>query len=301
MVIFYRRMPRFDYARARSIEEALELIADEIPLKHQVFAGGSDLLPKLKSRAIKAPRRLIDLKGIAELDYLDWNPEQGLRIGALATSRTVGSSPLVVDRFTALAQGAQQMGSNQLQNRGTIAGNICNAVPSADSAPPLLAHGAQVVCVGAVGERTVELADFFRDAGETVLQQGELVKEIRLPPPERGERSVYLRLAQRGRLDLAIVGVAVSAVLEGGVVRMARIGLGSAAPVPVRAREAESALIDQRLDAELIANAARIASEKSRTRTSHRASADYRRMMIEVLTRRALAGIAEAATRSKHA
>ncbi len=292
MVIFYRRMPRFDYARARSIEEALELIADEVPAKHQVFAGGSDLLPKLKSRAIKAPRRVIDLKGIAELDYLDWNPELGLRIGALATSRTVGLSPLVVDKFTALAQGAQQMGSNQLQNRGTIAGNICNAVPSADSAPPLLAHGAKVICVGAGGERTVEIADFFRGAGETALQPGELVKEIRVPPPERGERSVYLRLAQRGRLDLAIVGVAVSAVVEGGVVRKARIGLGSAAPVPLRAREAEIALIGQRLDAEIIANAAKIASEKSRTRTSHRASADYRRMMIEVLTRRALAALA---------
>jgi len=292
MVIFYRRMPRFDYARARSIEEALALIADEVPAKHQVFAGGSDLLPKLKSRAIKAPRRVIDLKGIAELDYLDWDPGQGLRIGALATSRTVGSSPLVVDRFTALAQGAQQMGSNQLQNRGTIAGNICNAVPSADSAPPLLALGAKVICVGAGGERTVELDDFFRGAGETALQQGELVKEIRVPPPERGERSVYLRLAQRGRLDLAIVGVAVSALVEGGVVRKARIGLGSAAPVPIRAREAESALVGHKLDAELIANAARIASEKSRTRSSHRASADYRRMMIEVLTRRALAGLA---------
>lgn len=292
MVIFYRRMPRFDYVRARSIEEALALIADEVPLKHQVFAGGSDLLPKLKARTVKAPKRLIDLKGIAELDYLDWDPEQGLRIGALATSRAVGLSRLVTDKFTALAQGAQQMGSNQLQNRGTIAGNICNAVPSADSAPPLLAHGAKVICVGAGGERTVELADFFRGAGDTALRSGELLREIRVPPPEPGERSVYLRLAQRGRLDLAVVGVAVSAVVEGGVVRKARIGLGSAAPVPTRAREAESALIGQKLDAEVIANAARIASEKSRTRSSHRASAEYRRMMIEVLTRRALAGLA---------
>jgi len=292
MVIFYRRMPRFDYARARSIDEALELIADEVPLKHQVFAGGSDLLPKLKSRAIKAPKRLIDLKGIAELDYLDWNPEQGLRIGALARSRAVGLSRVVGEKFTALAQGAQQMGSNQLQNRGTIAGNICNAVPSADSAPPLLAHGAQVICVGAGGERSVDLADFFRNTGETALRPGELVKEIRVPPPDPGERSVYLRLAQRGRLDLAVVGVAVSAVVEGGVVRKARIGLGSAAPVPVRAREAEAALEGRKLDAGLIADAARIVSENSRTRSSHRASAEYRRMMIEVLARRALAGLA---------
>ena len=292
MVIFYRRMPRFDYLRPRSRDEAFAALAADVPVKHQVYAGGTDLLLKLKSREVKAPKRLIDLKGIAGLDYLDWHPEDGLRIGALATSRDVADLPIVRQKFAALAQGTHEMGSNQLQNRGTIAGNICNAVPSADSAPPLLAHAAKVICVGRDGERTVELADFFRGTGETALRTGELVKEIRVPPPEPRERSAYLRLAPRGRMDLAIVGVAVSGVMEDGVIRQMRIGLGSAAPVPVRAPEAEASLLGQRLTPEVIENAARIAARASRTRSSHRASADYRRMMLEVLVRRALARLA---------
>lgn len=292
MVIFYRRMPRFDYVRARTLDEALELIAKKVPVNHQVFAGGSDLLPKLKSREMKAPKRLIDLKGIRDLDFLDWNPEQGLRIGALASCRAVARSGLIMQRFAALAQAARQMGSDQLQNRGTVAGNVCNAVPSADTAPPLLALDARVLCAGPEGERFIALHEFFRSPGETALRAGELVKEIRVPPPEPGECSCYLRLAQRGRLDLAIVGVAVSAVIEDGIIRRARIGLGSAGPVPVRAREAEAALLGQKLHSEVIAHAAHVAAANSRTRTSHRASAAYRRMMIEVLARRALGALA---------
>lgn len=292
MVVYYRRMPRFDYVRPRGLDEAFAALAADVPVKHQVYAGGTDLLLKLKSREVKAPRRLIDLKGIADLDYLDWDSDDGLRIGALATSRDVADSTIVRQKFAALAQGTRQMGSNQLQNRGTIAGNICNAVPSADSAPPLLVHDAKVICVGRDGERTVELADFFRGPGETALQAGELVREIRVPPPESRERSAYLRLASRGRMDLAMVGVAVSGVVEGGVIHRIRIGLGSAAPVPVRAPEAEAMLLGQKLTAEVIENAARIAARASRTRSSHRASAEYRRMMIEVLVRRALAKLA---------
>ena len=292
MVLFFRRMPRFDYLRPGSLDEAFEGLDPDVPVKHQVYAGGTDLLLKLKSREVKAPKCLIDLKGISDLNYLSWDPEEGLRISALVTSREVADSPIVTEKFVALAQGTRQMGSNQLQNRGTIAGNICNAVPSADSAPPLLVHDAKVICVGRDGERTVELADFFRGPGETALQAGELVREIRVPPPESRERSAYLRLASRGRMDLAMVGVAVSGVVEGGVIHRIRIGLGSAAPVPVRAPEAEAMLLGQKLTAEVIENAARIAARASRTRSSHRASAEYRRMMIEVLVRRALAKLA---------
>lgn len=292
MVIAYRRMPRFDYVRPRSLDEAFAALAPDVPVKHQVYAGGTDLLLKLKSREVKAPERLIDLKGIASLDGLEWHPEDGLRIGALTTSRDVADSPIVRARFAALAQATREMGSNQLQNRGTIAGNICNAVPAADSAPPLLAHDARVICVGRDGERAIALADFFQGPGETALRPGELVKEIRVPPPEPRERSAYLRLAPRGRMDLAIVGVAVSGVVDGGVVRRLRIALGSAAPVPVRAPEAEAALFGQTLTPAVIDHAARVAAQAARTRSSHRASAEYRRMMLEVLVRRALARLA---------
>src|SRR3990172_8617471 len=140
-------MPRFDYLRPRSLEEALEALSGDHPVKHQVYAGGTDLLLKLKTRRVKAPGRVIDLKGIRGLDYVDWHPETGLRIGAVATVAAVGRSPVVGEKFTALAEAADVMGSDQIQNRGTIVGNICSAFASADAAPPLLVHDARVVCI----------------------------------------------------------------------------------------------------------------------------------------------------------
>ena len=293
MTLFYRRMPKFDYFRPASVAEALAALSPGEPVRNQVFSGGTDLIPKLKSRAIKAPPRLIDLKGIAGLAYIDFQVDAGLRLGANATIREVAQASVVLTHYPALAAGAGLIASNQLQHRGTIVGNICNAVPSADSAPPLLAHDAQVVCVGASGERSVAIADFFVAPGVTALAAGEIVKEIRLPLPTPGERSVYLKLASRGRMDLAVVGVAVTAVVNGGVFQQVRIGLGSAAPIPVRATEAETALKGQRVSAELIAQAASIAAANASTRSSHRASADYRREMIEVLVRRALTQVTE--------
>ena len=288
MTLFYRRMPKFDYVRPGSVAEALAALSPDAPVRNQVFSGGTDLIPKLKSRAIKAPPRVIDLKGIAGLAYIDFKPGEGLRLGANTTIREVAQASVVLTHYPALATGAGLIASNQLQHRGTIVGNICNAVPSADSAPPLLAHDAQVVCVSADGERIVSIADFFVAPGVTALAAGEIVKEIRLPPPPSGERSVYLKLASRGRMDLAVVGVAVTVVVGNGVFQQVRIGLGSAAPIPVRATQAEMALKGQRVSAELIAQAAAIAAANTRTRSSHRASAEYRREMIEVLVRRTL-------------
>lgn len=288
MTLFYRRLPKFDYLRPQTMAEAIAALSSTEPVRNQVLSGGTDLIPKLKSRAIKAPPRVIDLKGIAGLDFIEFCPEDGLRIGANATIREVAKSAKVLANYSALAEGAGLIASNQLQHRGTIVGNVCNAVPSADSAPPLLAHNASIVCAGAGGERTLALNEFFVTAGVTALAPGEIVKEIRLPPPQAGERSTYLKLASRGRMDLAVVGVAALAVVVDGVIRAVRIGLGSAAPVPIRAEQAEAALLNQRVTPELIARAAALAAAHSKTRSSHRASAEYRREMIEVLTRRAL-------------
>lgn len=293
MTLFYRRLPQFDYLRPASVAEALAALSPNEPVRNQVFSGGTDLIPKLKSRAIKAPPRVIDLKGIDGLAYIDFEAHTGLRVGANATIREVAQASVVLTHYPALATAAGLIASNQLQHRGTIVGNICNAVPSADSAPPLLAHDAQVVCTGASGERSVAIADFFVAPGVTGLAPGEIVREIQLPPPNPGERSVYLKLASRGRMDLAVVGVAVAAVVNDGVFQQVRIGLGSAAPIPVRATQAEMALNGKRVSAELIAQAASIAAANTRTRSSHRASADYRREMIEVLVRRALTQVTE--------
>ena len=289
MVVFYRRMPRFEYLKPQSFQDVLELLQDDTPNRYRVFAGGTDLMDQLKQRKIDVPETVIDLKGLAELDYIKFDKSTGLRIGALTTVTDVAKSPEIEQHYQALSQGAREIASIQIQNRATITGNICNAVSSADSAPPLLALGAEVICASGKGERTIKIEDFFTGPGKTVLQPDELVREITLPPPAEGSDSVYLKLAPRGRMDLAWVGVAVAVEIIEGSFSEIGIGLGAVAPTPLRATKAEAALRGAKIDQENIDKAAAIASSETSPReNSFRAGGEYRHMMVEVLVKRAL-------------
>jgi CO/xanthine dehydrogenase FAD-binding subunit len=285
---FYRRLPKFDYVKPKGVEEAFRLLGNSDGEKIRVFAGGTDIIPKLKQRLIKVPEVLVDLKGISELDYVDYREGEGLRIGALATISRVTEAPFVKEDFPMLFQAGNAIASRQVQNRGTIVGNICTAVPSADSAPALLCLGAEVICASRTGDRTVKIEDFFTGPNKTMLGAGEIVKEIRVPKmPERG-RGVYLKLTPRSRMDLAVVGVGVMVTEEDGAFKDVKIGLGAVAPIPMRARKAEEALIGAKIGEEVIENAAALAAEESKPIDDHRASAAYRRMMVEVLVKRAI-------------
>jgi carbon-monoxide dehydrogenase medium subunit len=187
-----------------------------------------------------------------------------------------------------LSQAAGAIASTQVQNRGTIVGNICNAVPSADSAPALLCLGAEVICLSKKGERKVKVEDFFTGPTKTVLGSGEIVKEIRIGKMDERSRGVYLKLSPRSKMDLAVVGVGVILLTENGVFRDVKIGLGAVAPTPMRARKAEEVLVGAKVDEEVIRRAATLASEESKPVDDHRGSAEYRRMMVEVLVRRGI-------------
>jgi CO/xanthine dehydrogenase FAD-binding subunit len=285
MVTFYRRLPKLDYVKPKSVEEVLKLLG-EGGEKVKVYAGGTDVIPKLKTRVMAVPALLVDLKGIPNLDYVTKDGDGGLRIGALASIFSVANARLVKDRFPMLAQAAGSIASTQIQNRGTIVGNICNAVPSADSAPALLCLGARAVCVSPRGERTIDLAAFFAGPNKTVLDSDEIVKEIQVPPMAAGSRGAYIKLSPRARMDLAVVGVAALVKEEKGTVRDIRIGLGAVAPTPRRAAKAEAVLKGERPSEGKIAQAAKTASEEAQPIDDHRASAEYRRMMVEVLVSR---------------
>lgn len=288
MVTFYRRLPKFDYIQPKTLAETLNLLANSNNGKYRIYGGGTDLIPKLKRRAVVQPEVLVDLKGIPNLDYVDYDDQDGLRIGALATIRLVATSPVVSETCPILSQAAGSIASIQVQNRGTIAGNICHAVPSADSAPALLCLGARLLCVSENGEREIGIEEFFKGPNETALHADEILKEIQVPPmPDKGH-GVYIKLSPRSRMDLAVVGVAVIVVAENEIIRDIRIGLGAVAPTPIRARHAEDMLCGEKVNDEMIAKAARSASEESRPIDDHRASANYRKMMVEVLVSRAI-------------
>jgi CO/xanthine dehydrogenase FAD-binding subunit len=290
MAVFYRRLPRFEYLAPTTVEEVLSLL-DDHKGSVRLLAGGTDLIPQLKRREIGTPRCVIDLKGIPALNRISYDKHSGLTIGALATISTVAQSPLIKQHFPSLLQAASAIGSPQVRNRGTFAGNICTAVPSADSAPSLLTLEATLRLKGSQGERTVPVSQFFTGPRETVLEKNEILIDILVPKPAPETRGVYLKLSPRHSMDLAIVGVAVVAVSEDGICRDVKIALGAVAPTPVRALTAEAMLRGQRITPELIDEAARNAITQCSPIDDHRASAEYRCDMVYVLVRRALSQV----------
>jgi len=288
MTVFYRRLPKFEYVSPKSLSEAWEFMQGTKGIDYQVFAGGTDVIPKLKRRQNQAPKCLIDIKGIHELDYIRYDANAGLAIGALASVYSVAHSCLVSEHHPALASAAGKIAAPQIQHRATVAGNICNAAPSADTAPALLVLDATVRCVSVSGERIIPLKDFFTGPLQTALSDGEIVKEILVPRSSAGPDSCYFKLSPRRRLDLAVVGVAAFVRANNGVCEEIRLGLGSVGRTPLRALSAESSFRNARITEESIELAAKTAAEGCWPRDSIRGSAAYRRAMVRVLVARAI-------------
>jgi carbon-monoxide dehydrogenase medium subunit len=276
-------MRRFEYHEPASLDEAVALLSAS---NAQILAGGTDLLVELKEQLRRADA-VVNIKKIPGLAGLAYDDKTGLRIGALATAREVEISPLTLDKYRSLVQSVRELGSIQVRHRATIIGNVCRASPSADTIPPLIADGATVRIRGAGGERSVKLEEFFLGPGKTVLKPGDVVIEIVVPPPAAGTRKIYIKHGRRKAMELATVGVAVTHVPGAET----RIVLGAVAPTPIRARRAEEVLRGKALSAELIAQAAEAAVAESHPISNVRASAEYRREMVSVLTRRALEAV----------
>ncbi len=280
-------LPRFTYVGASSLREACALLAEHGD-KARLMAGGTDLIIKLRHRAMQ-PDYIVGLRGVSGLDKVDFDPVKGLRIGALARLAQVASNTDVRKHYPALSGAAGVTATVQIRNMGTVVGNICNAAPSADTATPLLVYGAEVVIVHPGGERRLALDEFFRGPGLTALESGEIVKELLLPPPVAGSGSDYQKISERSKVDIAAVGVSSLMVLgESGAISAVRIALGAVGPTPLRARRAEKSLAGQVPEDGLLGRAAEMAAEECSPISDMRASADYRRRMVAVLTGRAL-------------
>lgn len=280
-------MRRFEYAEPATLPEAIALMS-RLEGAKSLFAGGTDLLVEIREQ-LRKPAHLIDLKKIAGLDHLDFDAEGGLRCGSLVTVRRLETSPIVRQHYRGLMCAARELGSIQVRNRATLGGNVCRASPSADTLPPLVADGASAVLQGASGQRIVALEEFFTGPGRTLLQSDEVLVEFRIPAPPPATGKSYLKHGRRKAMELATVGVAVTLSLDAeGRVSHARIVLGAVAPTPIRALRAEALLLGEKPADSVIAAAAQAALEESRPITDVRASADYRRQMVGVLTQRAL-------------
>ncbi|MEW5721484.1 MAG: xanthine dehydrogenase family protein subunit M [Thermodesulfobacteriota bacterium] len=282
------RIRPFEYREAAGWAEALDLVGRLGP-EAKVLAGGTDLVLALKEKKIQ-PRYVISLHRVRGLDTARRDGSM-VRIGALARHADLAADPFLRKAFPGLCQAVGLIGSWQIRNVGTLGGNLCNASPAADSAPPLLALDARVVLAEARGEAELPLAAFFTGPGLTVLQSGQLLKEVILEIPPDRSAGVYLKLMRRRAVDLSLVGVALQAEADpaGGTLSKVAIGLGGVAPTPIRAPEAEAVLAGLAFDQAVkkIPEAARAAVAAARPIDDVRASAAYRRSIIEVFVQRA--------------
>ncbi len=278
-------MLRPEMLQPATIEEAVQALSRRGAV---LLAGATDLLSTMYKGEI-APKLLVNLKGIPGLAGVR-RLRGGLTIGALTLIADLLHDPLIAATYPLLAEVAARFASVQIRNLATIGGNICNATPSADFALPLLVLDASLQIRGPAGTREVELSDFFRGVNKTALRRGELLTAITIPRPRPRTGAAHTKLGVRQAMDLAFVGVAAALQLAPDKKKCvsARIALGAVAPIPIRARNAESLLAGNRLTDELISQAAAAAAAESRPVTDLRASAEYRRDMVETLTRRVL-------------
>lgn len=281
-------MQAFAYAAPTTVAEAVALLSAHAGTARPL-AGGTDLITQLKEGRRQAGL-VVDLKRIPALQVLEFRPETGLRIGAAVACVRLQESPEVRRHYPVLAHVCSLIGSYQIQTRAGLGGNLCNAAPSADGVPALIALGARAVIAGPGGERTVDVEQFCTGPGRTVLAPGEILTELRVPPPAPRSGAAYRRFIPRGEMDIAVAGAGAALELDPvGKVARARIALAAVAPTPLRVPAAEAVLAGQAPSPDRFAEAAAAAAAACSPISDVRGSAEYRRHLVGVLVRRALA------------
>lgn len=281
-------LPEFDYSVASTLEEACRLQA-QWGASAKVMAGGTDIIPPMKDKVLKADH-IISISRLPGLDTIEYDEKEGLKIGALAKLFDIQTSKLVQKVNPVVAQSAKYVASTQIRNRGTLVGNICNASPSCDTGSILVACNAKVLVQGVNGTREVPMDEFFTGVKRTCLkpEEGEIVTAVVIPPLAEDEHAAYLKHAVRKAMDLAIVGVAAWVKVDGNVIKDARIALAGVATTILRATDAEQYLIGKEISDEVLGEAGVLAMRQCRPISDVRASAEYRKDMIRVFTKRAV-------------
>lgn len=280
-------MRAFDYTAPTSVAEAVALLAGQAGTA-RALAGGTDLITQLKEGR-RQTDLVVDLKRIPALNRLDFSIEGGLTVGAAVPCVRLQESEAVKAHYPMLIHVCSLIGSYQIQGRASLGGNLCNASPSADGIPPLVVLGATALIAGPGGEREVPVEQFCTGPGRSVLQPGEILVELRIPTPAQRSGANYQRFIPRNEMDIAVAGVGSALQLAAdGTIASALICLAAVAPVPLRVPAAEQSLVGQRPTPDAMVRAGRIAAEAASPISDVRASAEYRRHLVKVLTRRTL-------------
>ena len=291
-------MQALDYAAVGSVKEVVDLLESNDG-KARLLCGGTDLLVQLRENRRQA-ELLIDVKQIPELTAIHYDLRAGLWLLAAASCYTICHDHAVVEHYPGLVDAIHLIGGVQIQYRASVGGNLCNASPAADSIPALIVHEAKCLIANSRGTHEIPIEQFCLAPGKNVLQHGELLVAITVPPPRENFGAHYLRFIPRNEMDIAVVGAAASVVLEEDkqTILSARIGLGAVAPTPLFIEEAGAFLVGKESTQENVEEAAKIAQAAARPISDLRGTAEFRRHLCGVLTRRALEKAIERARRS---
>ena len=279
-------MRTFEHFQPSNLKEAIKILSAK-GKKTRIIAGGTDLLNAMRDGE-ESPACIVDLKGLKGLDYIEYKEKGGLRIGSLTKLASIERSSMLKKKYPVLCQAAHSIGSVQIRNMATIGGNLCNAAPSADMAPALIALGAKCRVQGAKGKRTIPIEDFFAGPGKTQLKKGEILTEVIVPNLDGKVCGVYIKHGLRKAMDIAIAGVCVLVTKERGKLKSVKITLGAVAPTPIRARNAEKILLDGDLSEDSIKEATEEAARACLPISDIRSSDWYRREIVKVLVRRGI-------------
>ncbi len=272
------------YESPTTTKEVVELLKKERG-KAYVLAGGTDLLVGMKLGTVE-PDLLVDIKHIPAMSVVKTS-KTGFRVGAAVSCAELGEHKALKKAWPGVVEAANLIGSDQVQGRCTVVGNLCNASPAADSVPALIAAGAKAVIVGANGRRTVAVETIATGPGKTSLKKGDVIEAITLSKPEKHSGDAYLRFIPRTEMDIAVVGVGINLTLEKGLVSKARVVLGAVAPTAILVPEAAEALIGTKVDKKALENLAAACSAACRPIDDKRGSAEYRTRIAGVMAGRA--------------
>jgi CO/xanthine dehydrogenase FAD-binding subunit len=280
-------MPRVSYTAPATVDEAVKVLASAAGLT-KVMSGGTDLLVQLKSGRLK-PDLIVDMKHIPGLIGIREEADAFV-IGAATPGAMISADERLERAFPGVVEGVDLIGSTQIQGRASIAGNLCNASPAADSVPPVIAARGTAIIAGPNGRREVPVEAIVTGPGQTSLAKGELVVEFRLPKPKQRQAGAYLRFIPRTEMDIAVVGCAVDVTLDAnGTCTDARVVLGAVAPTQLIVAGAAEALIGHKLNAETLARLDSAAQAACKPITDKRGTIEYRTKIAGVLARRAAA------------
>jgi CO/xanthine dehydrogenase FAD-binding subunit len=277
-----------DYQNPSSVDEAVKILAGSGG-KARALAGGTDLIVQLR---VKDPRvdanTVVNVKGIPELNELSYSPSAGLTIGAAVPCYQIYNNDNVIKHYPALIDSASLIGGTQIQGRASLGGNLCNAAPSGDSIPNLVAHNATAKIIGPNGTREIPVEEVCTGPRQTSIAADELLISINFPSNNSGFGANYIRFIPRNEMDIAVAGAGVSVNIENGTFTAGRVCLASVAPTPILVEEAGQALVGQPVGDAAIQKAADAAKEAAKPISDMRGTAEYRKHLCEVLTRRAL-------------